>query len=275
MACSVVGMLDGHDFIALEDQRLVAYIDFRDVGIGWSAAVMYQSLAVDARVAGVGHGGIVGAGTSSRHEVIGGVLSLGIDFHLVCLLSEFFFHFGNLRIQGIALGVVGESVVDIRALRSLLLFQLCQTGTEHRDFFLCQLCLYLHVVRFLYSRRQDVGVILVDDVAQQNVGVEGITLVYHFSHLLVYLEDVDVINSRDGVFIDGDVSVVDRPYHSCDDIVCRQYDDEQEDQCEDDLLPCQSVALRLEQVGHCLFLWRAIILKLIHSSISLKIVLLS
>lgn len=48
MTCSIVGMLDGHDFRALEDQRLVAYIDLRDVGIGWSAAVVYQSLAVDA-----------------------------------------------------------------------------------------------------------------------------------------------------------------------------------------------------------------------------------
>ena len=109
-------MLDSHDFLALEYQRPVAYIDLGDIGIGWSAAVVYQSLAVDARVAGVGHGGIVGAGTSSRHEVIGGVLCLGVDFHLVCLLSEFFFHFGNLCIQGIALGVVGESVIDIRTL---------------------------------------------------------------------------------------------------------------------------------------------------------------
>ena len=111
---------------------------------------MYKSRVVDASV-GVRHGSICSAGSSAAHEVIGGVLSLCVDFHLVSLLSQFFFYLGNLGIQCISLGVVGKTVVDIRTFRCFLFFQFGKSGTQYRNLLLGEFSLYLHVVSLLYG----------------------------------------------------------------------------------------------------------------------------
>ena len=163
MAVCIVGMLDNHHLLAFEHQGFVAHIDFCDVSIGWCTAVVYQTWVVDASV-GVRHGSICGAGSSVAHEVIGGVLSLCVDFHLVSLLSQFLFYLGNLGIQCISLGVVGKTVVDVRTFRGFLFSQFGKSGTQHRNLLLGEFSLYLHVVSLLYGRRQDVRVVLVHNV---------------------------------------------------------------------------------------------------------------
>ena len=163
MTVCIVGMLDNHHLLAFEHQCLVAHIDFCDVGIGRCTAVVYQTWVVDASV-GVRHGSICGAGSSVAHEVIGGVLSLCVDFHLVSLLSQFLFYLGNLGIQSISLGVVGKTVVDVRTFRGFLFSQFGKSGTQHRNLLLCEFSLYLHVVSLLYGRRQDVRVVLVHNI---------------------------------------------------------------------------------------------------------------
>ena len=164
MAVCIVGMLDNHHLLAFEHQGFVAHINLRDVGIGWCTAVVYKSRVVDAGV-GVRHGSICSAGSSSTHKTVGGVLSLCIDFHLVGLLSQFLFYLGNLSIQGIALGVVGKTVVDVRTFRGFLFSQFGKSGTQHRNLLLGEFSLYLHVVSLLYGRRQDVRVVLVHNIA--------------------------------------------------------------------------------------------------------------
>ena len=150
MTGCIVGVLNNHHLLAFEHQCLIAHIDFCDIGIGWCTAVVYQPRVVDAGV-GVRHGSICSAGSSAAHEVIGGVLSLCIDFHLVSLLSQFLFYLGNLGIQCISLGVVGKTVVDVRTFRCFLFSQFCKSGTQYRNLLLGEFSLYLHVVSLLYG----------------------------------------------------------------------------------------------------------------------------
>ena len=252
--------------VAFDGDGIVGEVDVRDEAVFGCAGVVEDPLGVFVAIGRVGHGVDRAAVKAGADEFEASLpLVHEIDAHFVLSLADFCLCLGDLCLEVVLLGVVGQTVEDVVALGVQLQLQLAELLTEHGDLLAGEHGLRLHVVGALHIDRFVADVVEFSDVVDDDIGEESVAFLHGVADVGLHFQNVDVLRCAYGVFVETDISIVVGVDRAADGIEDEKDERHDEGSGKDDLLLGEFLLLLFQQEEGVFLLGMLFKLKFFHS----------